>query len=98
MYAFVVLLGLALALAVLREVVDDVLPTTTPKPVGTTLSVLVAIGVCWALNYSVFTSFGQDLRAAWMHPVASGVVLVAVGELFRSLPAVLAGTVRGRTA
>ncbi len=98
MYAFVVLLGLALALAVVREVIDEVVPVKTPKAIGTTLSVLIAIGVCWALDYSVFTAFGQDLRSAWMHPVASGVLLVALGEFFRSLPSLVVGTVRGRTA
>jgi hypothetical protein len=47
--------------------------------------VLIAIGVAWALDYSVFQAFGQDLRTSWMNPVATGVVLVGAGEFMRAL-------------
>jgi hypothetical protein len=54
-----------------------------------TLAVALAAGFAWALDYSVFTAFGQDLRAQWMHPVATGLVLVGGGEFIRSVVHVL---------
>lgn len=85
MYAFVVLVGLALALAVIGEVLDEILPVKAPKALTTTVTVGIAILVAWALDYSVFSAFGQSLRAQWMHPVATGVVLVGAGEFLRAL-------------
>jgi hypothetical protein len=85
MYAFVVVVGLALALAVVGEVLDEVLPVKAPKALTTTLSVGIAILVAWALDYSVFRAFGQPLRAEWMNPVATGIVLVGMGEAIRAL-------------
>jgi galactitol-specific phosphotransferase system IIC component len=84
MYAFVVFVGLALALAVVAEVLGEVLPVKFPKALTTTLSVGIAILVAWALDYSVFRAFGQGLRAEWMNPVATGVVLVGMGEAIRA--------------
>jgi hypothetical protein len=85
MYAFVVFVGLALALAVVGEVLDEVLPIKAPRALTTTVTVLVAILAAWAIDYSVFRAFGQTLRANWMHPVATGVVLVGAGEFLRAL-------------
>jgi hypothetical protein len=84
MYAFVVFVGLALALAVVGEVLNEVLPVKAPKALTTTLSVGIAILVAWALDYSVFRAFGQTLRSDWMNPVATGIVLVGMGEAIRS--------------
>ena len=85
MYAFVVFMGLALALAVVGEVLDEVLPIKAPKALTTTVTVGVAILAAWAIDYSVFRAFGQPLRAQWMNPVATGVVLVGAGEFLRAL-------------
>ena len=85
MYPFVVLMALALSLAVVHRTLDELVPIKAPAALARTLTVVVAIGVAWVLNYSVFAAFGQDLRAAWMHPVATGLVLVAFGEFSRSI-------------
>ena len=85
MYAFVVFVGLALALAVIGEVLDEVLPIKAPKALTTTVTVGVAILAAWAIDYSVFRAFGQPLRAEWMNPVATGVVLVGAGEFLRAI-------------
>jgi hypothetical protein len=85
MYAFVVFMGLALALAVIGEVLDEVLPIKAPKALTTTVTVGIAILAAWAIDYSVFRAFGQPLRAQWMNPVATGVVLVGAGEFLRAL-------------
>lgn len=93
MYAFVVFLGLTFGLAVLMEVRDEIVPVKTPAALSHTISVALAAGTCWALNYSVFTSFGQPLRAAWMHPVATGIALIGAGEFLRQLVNAIAGRV-----
>lgn len=103
MYAFVVFVGLALALAVVGGVLDEVLPVKAPKALTTTVTVGVAILVAWALDYSVFRAFGQPLRADWMNPVATGVVLVGMGDAIRALLANLGlnisiGANRSKTA
>ena len=85
MYAFVVFVGLALALAVVGEVLNEVLPVKFPRALSTTVTVGVAILAAWAIDYSVFRAFGQPLRASWMHPVATGVVLVGAGEFIRAM-------------
>ena len=85
MYAFVVFVGLALALAVVAQVLDEVLPVKAPKALTTTMTVGIAILGAWAIDYSVFTSFGQTLRADWQNPVVTGIVLVGAGEFLRAL-------------
>jgi galactitol-specific phosphotransferase system IIC component len=85
MYAFVVFVGLALALAVVAQVLDEVLPVKAPKALATTMTVGIAILGCWAIDYSVFESFGQALRADWQNPVVTGIVLVGAGEFLRAI-------------
>lgn len=90
MYAFVVFLGLALALTVVMQVLDEVLPVKAPVALTRTVGAALAIGLAWALDYSVFTAFGQELRASWMHPVATGLVLIGGGEFIRSMVSAIA--------
>jgi galactitol-specific phosphotransferase system IIC component len=85
MYAFVVFVGLALALAVVNQVLDEVLPVKAPKALATTMTVAIAILGAWAIDYSVFRAFGQSLRADWQNPVVTGIVLVGAGEFLRAL-------------
>ncbi len=85
MYAFVVFLGLALGLTVVMQVLDEFVPVRLPAALTRTLAIAIAAGFAWALDYSVFTAFGQTLRASWMDPVATGLVLVGGGEFVRSV-------------
>lgn len=85
MYPFVVFLGLALGLTVIMQVIDELLPIKAPAALTRTIGVALACGFAWALDYSVFTAFGQDFRESWMHPVATGLALVGGGEFVRSL-------------
>ena len=85
MYAFLVLVGLALGLYVVMQVLDEIIPFRAPAALTRTVAVAVGAGLAWALDYSVFTAFGQELRSAWMHPVMTGLVLVAIGEFTRSV-------------
>lgn len=85
MYAFVVFLGLALGLTVVMQVIDELLPVKAPAALTRTISVALAAGFAWMLDYSVFTAFGTDFRSEWMHPVMTGLALVGGGEFVRSL-------------
>jgi galactitol-specific phosphotransferase system IIC component len=80
-----VFVGLALALAVVSEVLDEVLPIKAPKALARTMTVGIAILGAWAIDYSVFTSFGQSLRADWQNPVVTGIILVGAGEFLRAI-------------
>src|SRR3954465_167557 len=86
MYAFLVFVALALGLSVLSDVIHEGNPVKIPDALRHTVTVLLSIGVAWALDYSVFSAFGQELRTSWMNPVATGVVLVGAGEFMRALP------------
>jgi hypothetical protein len=90
MYAFVVLIGLALGLYVVQQVLDELIPFRTPAALSRTVAVAVGAGVSWMLGYSVFTAFGQELRVEWMHYVMTGLVLVAIGEFVRSVVVAIA--------
>jgi hypothetical protein len=85
MYAFVVLVGLALSLSVLLQAVEELVPFRAPVALTRTVAVAIGAGLAWLLGYSAFSAFGQDLRAEWMHPVMTGLALVAIGEFIRSL-------------
>ena len=85
MYSFLVLVGLALGLYVVMQVLDEIIPFRAPAALTRTVAVAVGALLAWGLDYSVFATFGQDLRAEWMHPVMTGLVLVAIGEFTRSV-------------
>jgi hypothetical protein len=89
MYAFVVFLGLALGLTVVMQVLDELVPFKVPTALTRTAGVVIAAGMAWCLDYSVFTAFEQPLREQWMHPWFTGLVLVGGGELVRTLVAAL---------
>jgi hypothetical protein len=90
MSAFLILVVLALGLTVVLQALEDLLPLRTPAALSRTVAIAVGAGLAWLLGYSAFAAFGQDLRAEWMHPVATGVALVAVGELVRALVGAIA--------
>jgi hypothetical protein len=90
MYAFIVLVGLALSLSVLLQAIDELVPFRAPVALTRTVAVAIGAGLAWLLGYSAFSAFGLELRAEWMHPVMTGLALVAVGELVRSIVSAIA--------
>lgn len=90
MFAFTIFVALTLALAVVHQSLNELLPVKTPAALTRTVTVAIAVLFAWGIDYSVFTAFGQSLRADWMHPVVTGVVLVAAGEFIRSIVQALA--------
>jgi len=91
MYAFVILTALALALKVGKDILDEVLPVKTPAALTNTIAVALAAGFAWGIDYSVFASFAQTLRAEWMHPVLTGAVLIAAGEFIPNMVNAVSG-------
>lgn len=81
MYAFVVFLGLTIGFATVMQVRDEVIPVKTPAALTHTITAALAGLVCWALDYSVFASYGQEFRAEWMQFAASGIAIIGAGEL-----------------
>ena len=94
MYAFVILVGLCLALGTAMGILDELVPVKTPKALSRTVGALLAMGLAWALDYSVFTAFGQELREAWMHHVATGLVLIGVADVVREVVGYVSGLSR----
>lgn len=90
MYALLVLVGLALGLSVVLQTLDEILPVRANAALMRATAVAVGTAMAWMLDYSAFTAFGQELRAEWMHPLMTGLLLVAVGEFVRSLVHALA--------
>jgi hypothetical protein len=85
MFAFTIFVALTLALVVVHQTLNELLPVKTPAALTRTVTVAIAVLFAWGIDYSVFEAFGQSLRADWMHPVVTGVVLVAAGEFLRSI-------------
>ena len=96
MYHLLILIALALALSVIGDIVNEIVPVKTPKALTHTLTAGIAMLIAWGLDYSVFTSFGQSVRYDWMNPVFTGVVLVAVGQFVRQLVGGFEISFRGR--
>jgi hypothetical protein len=90
MYAFTIFIALTLALAVVHQTLDEVLPVRTPAALTRTVTVAIAVLFAWGIDYSVFAAFGQGLRTEWLHPVMTGVALVGAGEFLRSLVSAVA--------
>jgi hypothetical protein len=90
MYAFLILLALALGLSVVQQALDELIPFRAPLALTRTITIALGAGLAWLLGYSAFTAFGQELRAEWMHPVFTGLVLVAIGEFARSVVSAVA--------
>lgn len=90
MAAITIFIALTLALAVVHETLVEVLPVRMPTALARTGAVVVAALFAWGIDYSVFAAFGQELRMDWMHPVLTGVVLIATGEFVRSIIAAVA--------
>lgn len=90
MYEFLILVALALGLSVVHQALNEIVPFRAPAALTRTVAVALGAGLAWMLDYSAFSAFGQDLRAEWMHPVFTGLVLVAFGEFLRSIVSAIA--------
>ena len=94
MYAFVILVGLCFALGTATGILDELVPVKAPKAVTRSFGALIAMGLAWALDYSVFTAFGTTLRESWMHPVGTGLVLIGVADVVREVSGYIGGLSR----
>lgn len=85
MEPFVILIALALALSLVLRSVDELVSFHVPVVATRVAAVVIAAALAWTLDYSAFAAFGQELRAEWLHPLATGLVLVGVGDFARAL-------------
>jgi hypothetical protein len=83
MYTLAVIALLALALAKLVDVVEDLAPAVAPHRALVTL--VLAVAAVTALDYSVFAGFKVHFRADWMATAATGLVLAGATGVWRAL-------------
>ncbi|MDQ1401746.1 MAG: hypothetical protein QOG03_62 [Actinomycetota bacterium] len=82
MYTFAVLVLLGLALFKVVDVLEDLVPGLTKFHSLITLA--IAIIGAYALDYSVFSSWGVSLRNSRMETIATGLMLAGTTSVWRA--------------
>jgi hypothetical protein len=82
MYTFAVLVLLGLALFKVVDVLEDLIPGLTKFHSLVTLA--IAIVGAYALDYSVFSSWGVSLRNVNMEKMATGLMLAGTTSVWRA--------------
>ncbi len=80
-FAAVVLLGLLVAKFV--DLVCGIVEL--PRPIRLLLAFLAGMGIAWAADYSMFAAWNIELRALWMGPVGTGLVIGGLAALWHEL-------------
>ena len=92
MYVFATVALLGLAVAKFVDVAGGYV--NVRRPIRPFLAFLAGIGIAWAADLSMFAGFGIDLRALWMGPVATGMVIGGLASAWHELLGVLASYAR----
>ena len=79
-FAITVLLGLALFKVV--DLVEDAAPRLTKH--HTLMTVVLAVGGMFAIDWSLFDSWGIGLREAWMGYVLTGLAVAGCTSVWRA--------------
>ena len=82
MYHLAVIVFLGLALFKLVDVIEDLVPGITRLHGWITLA--LAIGATYALDYSLFDGWKVDFRDHWMGTLATGLVLFGMTSVWRA--------------
>ena len=82
MYTFAVTLLLGLALFKLVDVLEELVPELT-KLHGV-VTVALAAGTAFAIDYSLFEGFGVALREEWMGTLLTGIVIAGATTVWRA--------------
>ena len=83
MYTFTVTVLLGLALFKLLDVLEDVTPSLARvRGLATTVGAVVG---AFAIDYSLFESFGVRPREDWMGPLFTGLVIAGTAAVWAAL-------------
>lgn len=85
MYQFAVIALLALATVKLVDFLVDFLPTDDRGVVRSLLTFVVAIGGVWALDFSMFTDWGIEMRNENLALLATGFVVAGLTSAWRAV-------------
>jgi hypothetical protein len=85
MYQFAVVALLALATVKLVDFLVDFLPTDDRGVVRSLLTFVVAIGGVWALDFSMFTGWGIEMRNENLSLLATGFVVAGLTSAWRAV-------------
>ena len=83
MYEFATVALLGLFLAQLVDLVGRIRPISLTA--RTVLTLLVALGITWAADYSAFAGWGIRFRELWMGPVATGFAIAGLAAVWREV-------------
>lgn len=73
MYEFGITMLLGLALVTVVKLASEYLPAMDRFRAAVT--VVLAVAGVYALDFSLFSGFGMELREAWMGPVMTGLIV-----------------------
>jgi hypothetical protein len=82
MYDFAITILLGLALFKIVDVLEDLVPDLTK--VHSLVTVALAVGGAFALDYSLFRGFGIGLREEWMGVLATGLMVAGSTSIWRA--------------
>jgi hypothetical protein len=85
MYQFAIVALLALATVKLVDVIVDFVPSAERGVVRSLLTFVVAIGGVWALDFSMFSGWGIELRNEDLALVATGLVVAGLTSAWRAV-------------
>ena len=83
MYEFAITMLLGLALVTVVNLVSEYVPTIDRFRAAVT--VLLAIGGAYMLDFSLFAGFGVELREAWMGPVMTGLIVAGSTTVWQAV-------------
>ena len=82
MYTFAVTLLLGLALFKIIDALEDLVPETTK--LHSLLTIGLAVAGAFAIDYSLFDSWGVALREDWMGVFLTGVMVAGATSVWRA--------------
>ena len=82
MHDFVITIFLGLAVFKIVDVLEDLAPDLTKY--HSILTVLLAVGGVFALDYSLFSGYEIGLREAWMGTAVTGLMVAGSTSIWRA--------------
>ena len=83
MYEFAITMLLGLALVTVVNLASEYLPAIGRY--RTAVTVLLAVAGAYALDFSLFSGFGVDLREDWMGPVMTGLIVAGSVTVWKAV-------------